>query len=80
MRLVGFDDLQTRSSYQPTIHRRADDRYFAHIGHHGADKENPKRLNRLNDQLELNGVSIIEVKPFQETIDFDYLRQTGISL
>src|SRR4249919_554582 len=61
MRLVGFDDLQARSSYQPTIHRRADGRYFAYIGHHGADKDNPKRLNRLNGQLELNGVSIIEV-------------------
>ena len=61
MRLVGFDDLQARSSYQPTIHHRADGRYFAYIGHHGADKENPTRLNRLNGKQELNGTSIIDV-------------------
>src|SRR5438093_13212875 len=35
MQLVGFDDLQGRSAYQPTIHRYADGRYIAFIGHHG---------------------------------------------
>ena len=35
MQLVGFDDLQGRSAYQPTIHRYADGRYVAFVGHHG---------------------------------------------
>jgi hypothetical protein len=35
MRLVGFNDLQARSAYQPTIHKQGD-RYIAYIGHHGA--------------------------------------------
>src|SRR5437868_10554760 len=34
MRLVGYNDLQARSAYQPTILRQGD-RYFAYIGHHG---------------------------------------------
>ena len=35
MRLVGFNDLQARSAYQPTIHKQGE-RYIAYIGHHGA--------------------------------------------
>lgn len=35
MQLVGFDDLQGRSAYQPTIHRYANGRYIAFVGHHG---------------------------------------------
>ena len=34
MRLVGMNDLQARSAYQPTIHKQGD-RYIAYIGHHG---------------------------------------------
>ena len=33
MDLVGYNDLQGRSSYQPTIHKQGD-RWFAYIGHH----------------------------------------------
>jgi hypothetical protein len=35
MQLVGFNDLQGRSAYQPTIHRYAGGRYVAFVGHHG---------------------------------------------
>src|SRR5262245_53732883 len=35
MQLVGFNDLQGRSAYQPTIHRYANGRYVAFVGHHG---------------------------------------------
>ncbi len=35
MQLVGFNDLQGRSAYQPTIHHYADGRYIAFVGHHG---------------------------------------------
>ena len=38
MRLVGYNDLQGRSAYQPTIHHQGD-RYIAYIGHHGGTDE-----------------------------------------
>src|SRR5438874_6336612 len=60
MRLVGYDDLQARSAYQPTIHHQGD-RYIAYIGHHGGSAANPKPVNPLTGQPELNGVSILDV-------------------
>src|SRR5260370_5144093 len=60
MRLVGYSDLQARSAYQPTIHHQGD-RYIAYIGHHGGSAANPKPVNPLTGQAELNGVSILDV-------------------
>src|SRR5690242_17980127 len=60
MRLVGYDDLQGRSAYQPTIHHQGD-RYIAYIGHHGGTPEAPKPLNPLTGQPEFNGTSIVDV-------------------
>ena len=60
MRLVGMNDLQARSAYQPTIHKQGD-RYIAYIGHHGGTPEVPKPLNPLTGQAEFNGTSIIDV-------------------
>jgi len=60
MRLVGYDDLQRRSAYQPTIHRQGN-RYIAYIGHHGGTPEVPKPLNSLTGQQEFNGTSIVDV-------------------
>ena len=40
MRLVGFDNLQARSAYQPIIHKQGD-RWIAYIGHHGGTALNP---------------------------------------
>ena len=34
MRLVGHNDLQARTAYQPTIDKQGN-RYIAYIGHHG---------------------------------------------
>ena len=59
MRLVGFNDLQARSAYQPTIHKQGD-RYIAYIGHHGASYD-AKPLNPLNRTQEFNGTSIVDV-------------------
>src|SRR5438067_1133166 len=53
MRLVGFNDLQGRSAYQPIIHRQGD-RYIAYIGHHGGTESVPKPLNPLTHQNEFN--------------------------
>jgi hypothetical protein len=55
MRLVGQDDLQARSAYQPVIHRQGD-RWIAYVGHHGGS-----RLNALTGRFELNGTSIVDV-------------------
>jgi hypothetical protein len=60
MRLVGYNDVQGRSAYQPTIHHQGD-RYIAYIGHHGGTPEVPKPLNTLNGQWEPNGTSIVDV-------------------
>src|SRR5690242_5264196 len=60
MRLVGMNDLQARSAYQPTIHKQGD-RYIAHIGHHGGTPDVPKPLNPLTGQNEFNGTSIVDV-------------------
>src|SRR6185503_21092832 len=60
MRLVGHDDLQARSAYQPTIHRQGD-RFIAYVGHHGGTEAVPKPVNRLTGEPEFNGTSIIDV-------------------
>jgi hypothetical protein len=60
MRLVGYNDLQHRAAYQPTIHHQGD-RYIAYIGHHGGTPEVPKPLNPLTGQNEFNGTSIVDV-------------------
>ena len=60
MRLVGYNDLQARSAYQPVIHRQGD-RYIAYIGHHGGTNAVPKPINPLNGQPEFNGTSIVDV-------------------
>jgi hypothetical protein len=60
MRLVGTNDLQGRSAYQPTIHHQGD-RYIAYIGHHGGTPEIPKPTNPLTGQGESNGTSIVDV-------------------
>ena len=55
MDLVGYNDLQARSAYQPTIHKQGD-RFIAYIGHHGGSQ-----LNALTGKQEYNGTSIIDV-------------------
>jgi hypothetical protein len=60
MRLVGYNDLQGRTAYQPTIFKQGG-RYIAYIGHHGGTGEFAKPLNTLNGQAELNGTSIVDV-------------------
>jgi hypothetical protein len=59
IRLVGFNDLQARSAYQPTIHKQGD-RYIAYVGHHGASYD-AKPRNPINGTQEFNGTSIVDV-------------------
>jgi hypothetical protein len=55
MDLVGYDDLQGRSAYQPLVHKQGD-RFIAYIGHHGG-----MALNSLNGKMESNGTSLVDV-------------------
>src|SRR5206468_2197052 len=54
MELVGHDDLQGRSAYQPTIHQQSG-RVIAYVGHHGGRARNP-----LTGVEEDNGTSIVD--------------------
>ncbi len=60
MRLVGYNDLQHRSAYQPVVAHQGN-RYIAYIGHHGGTPEVPKPLNPLTGQNEFSGTSIVDV-------------------
>src|SRR6266487_4164589 len=55
MELVGHDDLQGRSAYQPTIHQQRG-RWIAYVGHHGG-----RARNSLTGADEDNGTSIVDV-------------------
>ena len=55
MELVGYNDLQGRSAYQPTIHKQGN-RWIAYVGHHGDNIVNP-----LTGKKEDNGTSIVDV-------------------
>src|SRR6266540_2486052 len=48
MQLVGYNDLQARSAYEPTIKKQGD-RYIAYIGHHGGEQ-----MNALTGKMEKN--------------------------
>jgi hypothetical protein len=60
MKLVGSNDLQARSAYQPTIHHQGD-RWIAYIGHHGGTDDIPAPVNPLTGMAEPNGTSIVDV-------------------
>src|SRR6185503_19463183 len=60
MKLVGTNDLQARSGYQPTIHHQGD-RWIAYIGHHGGSDDIPAPVNPLTGKAEPNGTSIVDV-------------------
>jgi len=60
MKLVGYNDLQARSAYQPTIHHQGD-RWIAYIGHHGGTDAIPDPINPMTGKAEPNGTSIVDV-------------------
>ena len=55
MELVGYNDLQARSAYQPVIQKQGE-RWIAYIGHHAG-----VQLNPLTGKQEPNGTSIVDV-------------------
>ena len=60
MELVGFNDLQARSAYQPVIQNQ-NGRWIAYVGHHGGTAAVPKPMNPLTGAQEFNGTSVIDV-------------------
>jgi hypothetical protein len=60
MQLVGHNDLQARSAYQPFIHKYGT-RYIAFVGHHGGIAAVPKAVNPITGEAEFNGTSVIDV-------------------
>ncbi len=60
MTLVGYNDLQARSAYQPTIHQQGN-RWIAYIGHHGGTDDIPNPVNPMTGKAEPNGTSIVDV-------------------
>ena len=60
MRLVGYNDLQARSAYQPTIHQQGEPlhRLYRPPRRHA---DVPKPVNPLTGQPEFNGTSIVDV-------------------
>jgi hypothetical protein len=55
MTLLGSNDLQARSAYQPVIQKQGD-RYIAYIGHHAGSMPNV-----LTGKFEDNGTSVVDV-------------------
>ena len=55
MRLVGFNNLQARSAYQPLVVEQKG-RWIAYVGHHGGQRVNPQ-----TGLLENSGTSILDV-------------------
>ena len=55
MQLVGHDDLQGRSAYQPEIKKQGD-RWIAYVGHHGGSGINP-----IPGKDEAHGPAIVDV-------------------
>ncbi|HWI99311.1 MAG TPA: hypothetical protein VNU96_09875, partial [Burkholderiales bacterium] len=55
MTLVGHEELQGRSAYQPILHQQGG-RWIAYVGHHGG-----KAMNPLTGRQEDNGTSIVDV-------------------
>jgi hypothetical protein len=55
MRQVGYNDLQARTAYQPTLKQQGS-RWILYVGHHGGRKVNP-----MTKELEENGTSILDV-------------------
>lgn len=71
MRLVGHDDLQGRSAYQPVIHAYGN-RRILFVGHHAG-----KALNPQTGKVEVNGLSILDVTDPAAPVYLVHLPPTG---
>lgn len=71
MRLVGYDDLQGRSAYQPVVHAYGE-RRILFVGHHAG-----KALNPATGRVEVNGLSILDVTDPSAPVYLAHVPPTG---
>jgi hypothetical protein len=71
LRLVGQNDLQARSAYQPVVHRYGD-RRILFVGHHAGEALNP-----ITGLLERNGLSMLDVTDPASPTYLAHLPPTG---
>jgi hypothetical protein len=71
LRLVGQNDLQARSAYQPVVHRYGE-RRILFVGHHAGEGLNP-----ITGLLEKNGLSILDVTNPAKPLYLAHLPPTG---
>jgi hypothetical protein len=69
--LVGQNDLQARSAYQPVVHRYGE-RRILFVGHHAGEALNP-----ITGFIEKNGLSILDVTDPAKPIYLTHLAPTG---
>ncbi len=70
-RLVGTDDLQARSAYQPLLVTQ-DGRRILYVGHHAGEARNP-----LTGAIEVNGTSIVDVTDPGRPVYLHHIPATG---
>ena len=70
-RLVGANDLQARSAYQPLPVEQGD-RRILYVGHHAG-----QALNPLTEVLEVNGTSIVDVTDPANPVYLHHIPATG---
>ena len=72
-RLVGTDDLQARSAYQP-LPVEQNGRYILYVGHHAGEQLNP-----LTNTVEVNGTSIVDVTDPARPVYLHHIPASGDS-
>ncbi len=70
-RLVGTDDLQARSAYQP-LPVIQDGRRILYVGHHAGEAHNP-----LTGAIEVNGTSIVDVTDPRRPVYLHHIPASG---
>jgi hypothetical protein len=71
LRLVGHDDLQARSAYQPIVHNYGE-RRILFVGHHAG-----QALNPATGKVERNGLSIVDVTNPASPVYLAHVPPTG---
>ena len=71
LRLVGHDDLQARSAYQPIVHNYGE-RRILFVGHHAGQAPNP-----ATGKVERNGLSIVDVTNPASPVYLAHVPPTG---
>ena len=70
-RLVGTNDLQARSAYQP-LPVEQDGHRILYVGHHAGEA-----LNQLTGEVEINGTSIVDVTDPANPVILSHIPATG---